>query len=87
MPFIGEISRRRAMVRNEKDPAGPDQFGPFCRAEHAIIAEVFAKYDFTPEQEKAAWSAIGLRWHETSGRFYTYNVACQIGAAITSNPV
>jgi hypothetical protein len=57
---------------------------PFMLHEHRIITETFSQFEFTDNEEKAAWAAIIDKWHNTSGRFYAYNSACVIGARIST---
>ena len=54
---------------------------PFSNRERDTIAEVFAQYDMTPAQNKAAWDSMVRRWHETSGRFRAYAIAHETAAA------
>lgn len=51
-------------------------------AERECVQEVIEQYDFTPAQQLKALAAIDDRAHNTSGRFYAYNTAHNICAAM-----
>ena len=55
---------------------------PFNHHEFQTIGEVFSHFGMTTKQEKSAWDTIIRRWHETSGRFYAYTIANEIGAKV-----